>query len=88
MIARLTGHATEGTGRDDTPLLSVPGSRPLRSNIRMGVPTLSVVVPVLNEAPRLAATLPALRKDLPAGAELIVVDGGSAYNPRLRCTMI
>jgi rSAM/selenodomain-associated transferase 2 len=38
---------------------------------------LSVIVPMLNESPRIAGTLNALRRAAPA-AEIIVVDGGSS----------
>lgn len=40
-------------------------------------PAVSIVVPVLNEAPRITACLLRLRRDFPE-AELIVADGGSA----------
>lgn len=40
-------------------------------------PSVSIIVPVLNEAPRIAACLSGLRRDFPE-TELIVVDGGSA----------
>lgn len=40
-------------------------------------PSLSVVVPVLNEGPALPRTLEAIRAGLKAGDELIVADGGS-----------
>lgn len=40
------------------------------------LPTVSIIVPVLNEAPRIAASLQRLRRDFPE-TELIVVDGGS-----------
>ncbi|MGA9238233.1 glycosyltransferase, partial [Robiginitalea sp.] len=41
---------------------------------------LSIIIPTLNEAPRLEVLLPYLRKNLPAGAgaEIIVADGGSS----------
>jgi rSAM/selenodomain-associated transferase 2 len=39
---------------------------------------LSIIVPVLDEAPRIGATLAALQALRTAGAEVIVVDGGSA----------
>lgn len=42
---------------------------------RAGV-RLSIILPVLNEAPLIAARLGDLRRDMP-GAEVIVVDGGS-----------
>ncbi|MBK9426488.1 MAG: TIGR04283 family arsenosugar biosynthesis glycosyltransferase [Gammaproteobacteria bacterium] len=41
-------------------------------------PRISIVVPMLNEAPELPATLAALRVGLDAGCELILVDGGSS----------
>ena len=41
-------------------------------------PALSIIIPVLNEANRLAGTLEALAPLRAAGAELIVVDGGSS----------
>ena len=41
------------------------------------VPTLSIVVPVLNEAAGIAATLRALAPLRQRGAEVIIVDGGS-----------
>jgi rSAM/selenodomain-associated transferase 2 len=41
-------------------------------------PALSIIVPVLNEAPSLEAALGALRREREQGAEVIVVDGGSA----------
>ncbi|HVA68293.1 MAG TPA: TIGR04283 family arsenosugar biosynthesis glycosyltransferase [Candidatus Binataceae bacterium] len=44
---------------------------------------LSVVVPMLNEAAAIAATLAAIRSGAP-GAEIIVVDGGSADSSRAR----
>jgi len=43
----------------------------------MSVPRLSIVVPVLDEAPGIAATLAALAPLRAAGHEVIVVDGGS-----------
>jgi rSAM/selenodomain-associated transferase 2/rSAM/selenodomain-associated transferase 1 len=43
----------------------------------MSVPRLSVVVPVLDEAPGIAATLAALTPLRATGHEVIVVDGGS-----------
>ncbi len=44
--------------------------------------SLSVVVPVLNEAASLDVFLTELCQRLPAGAEVIVVDGGSSDNSR------
>lgn len=42
-------------------------------------PAISVVIPALNEEAQIAATLAALRSDAAGrGAEIIVVDGGSA----------
>jgi rSAM/selenodomain-associated transferase 2/rSAM/selenodomain-associated transferase 1 len=41
-------------------------------------PELSIIVPVLNEAARIAQALQALQGLRAAGAELVVVDGGSA----------
>jgi len=41
-------------------------------------PVLSIIMPVLNEAPGLRAALEALQSLRARGAELIVVDGGSA----------
>jgi rSAM/selenodomain-associated transferase 2 len=41
-------------------------------------PSLSIIVPVLNEAPNIVAALEALRPLRGRGAEVIVVDGGSA----------
>lgn len=41
-------------------------------------PRLSVVVPTLDAAAELPATLAALRAESPAGLEILVVDGGSA----------
>lgn len=43
----------------------------------MAAPTLSIVMPVLDEAPRIAAAIAALSPLLQRGAELVVVDGGS-----------
>ena len=43
----------------------------------MTFPTLSIVVPVLNEAAGLSATLQALAPFKARGVEVIVVDGGS-----------
>jgi glycosyltransferase involved in cell wall biosynthesis len=43
-----------------------------------GVPALSVVLPALNEAAGIVAALQALEPMRRAGAEVIVVDGGSA----------
>jgi len=43
----------------------------------MQVPTLSVIMPVLNEAPGLAAALQALQPLRARGVQIIVVDGGS-----------
>jgi rSAM/selenodomain-associated transferase 2 len=42
------------------------------------VPALSIIVPVLNEAPGIVAALEALAPLRGGGAEVIVVDGGSA----------
>lgn len=42
------------------------------------MPRISIVVPMLNEALELPATLAALRAGLDAGCELILVDGGSS----------
>lgn len=42
------------------------------------MPRISIVVPMLNEALELPATLAALRVGLDAGCELILVDGGSS----------
>ncbi len=47
-------------------------------------PTLSIVVPVLNEAAGIAATLQALAPLRERGAEVIVVDGGSADDTQRR----
>jgi rSAM/selenodomain-associated transferase 2 len=47
-------------------------------------PVLSIVVPVLNEAAGIAATLQALAPLRERGAEVIVVDGGSADDTLLR----
>lgn len=44
-------------------------------------PGLSIVVPVWNDAPALAALLPLLQGARRRGAELIVVDGGSRDDP-------
>jgi rSAM/selenodomain-associated transferase 2 len=44
----------------------------------MSTPRLSIVMPVLNEAPHIVATLQALRGARAEGVEVIVVDGGSA----------
>jgi rSAM/selenodomain-associated transferase 2 len=41
------------------------------------MPTLSIILPVLNEAPTIAAALDALAPLRAAGTEIIVVDGGS-----------
>jgi rSAM/selenodomain-associated transferase 2 len=41
------------------------------------VPKLSIILPVLNEAPAIGAALAALRPCREQGAEVIVVDGGS-----------
>ena len=43
----------------------------------VAMPMLSIVVPTLNEADRLAATLAGLRACCTARIQLIVVDGGS-----------
>ena len=43
-----------------------------------GVPGLSIILPVLNEAPGIVAALQALAPLRSRGAEVIVVDGGSA----------
>lgn len=52
---------------------------------------ISVIVPVLNEAAAIAATLEALRHGAP-GAEIIVVDGGSADSTKAvaapRCDLL
>ena len=40
-------------------------------------PTISVVVPALNEAPTITDTISSLRETLPRGSEIIVVDDGS-----------
>ena len=48
-------------------------------------PTLSIVIPVLNEEPRMAAALRALAPLRRAGHELIVCDGGSTDGTRARC---
>lgn len=42
------------------------------------VPPISIIVPMLNEAVELPATLAALRVELDAGCELLLVDGGSS----------
>jgi rSAM/selenodomain-associated transferase 2 len=47
---------------------------------------LSIVMPVLNEAGRVAATLAALAPLRAQGAELIVVDGGSDDGTRALCS--
>ena len=49
-------------------------------------PTLSIVIPVLNEEPRMAAALLALAPLRRDGHELIVCDGGSTDGTRARCT--
>ncbi len=46
----------------------------------MSETTVSVIVPVYNEAGNLDATLTMLRHALQAGDELVVVDGGSTDN--------
>jgi rSAM/selenodomain-associated transferase 2 len=46
----------------------------------MSVPTLSVIIPVLNEATGIEAALTALSSYRSHGVELIVVDGGSSDN--------
>jgi len=43
----------------------------------MSTPTLTIVIPVLNEAPGLAAALQALAPLAARGAQIIVADGGS-----------
>jgi hypothetical protein len=45
------------------------------------VSRLSIVIPVLDEAPNLEALLPGLEVTCP-GAEVVVVDGGSADSSR------
>ena len=47
-------------------------------SLRQVVPALSVVLPVLNEAPGIVAALQALAPLRAGGAEVVVVDGGSA----------
>ena len=47
--------------------------------------TLSIIVPVLNEAPGIASALLALAHVRQQGAELIVVDGGSSDNTAALC---
>ena len=49
-------------------------------------PTLSIVIPVLNEEARMAAALLALAPLRRDGHELIVCDGGSTDGTRARCT--
>ena len=44
--------------------------------LRQVVPALSVVLPVLNEAPGIVAALQALAPLRAGGAEVVVVDGG------------
>ncbi len=44
--------------------------------------SLSIIIPVLNEAALLAERLPGLSDDMPDGAEIIVADGGSADDSR------
>lgn len=51
---------------------------------RDDVPSLSVVVPTLNEADWIDATLECARSALGPGAELVVVDGGSVDDTRER----
>jgi rSAM/selenodomain-associated transferase 2 len=46
---------------------------------------LSIVMPVLDEAERIAAALAALAPLRRAGAEVIVIDGGSRDDTRARC---
>src|SRR5512134_4032426 len=41
------------------------------------MPTLSIIIPVLNEGERIAATLDALAPMRALGVEVVVVDGGS-----------
>src|SRR6476469_1059075 len=41
------------------------------------MPSISIVVPVLDEAPTIASTLAALQRARREGAEILVVDGGS-----------
>ena len=48
-------------------------------------PSLSIVIPVLNEAPRITAALHALAPLRAQGHELIVCDGGSADATPARC---
>jgi len=48
------------------------------------MPAVSIVVPVLNEAAAIAATLGCLQPARAAGAEIVVVDGGSSdFTPAL-----
>jgi rSAM/selenodomain-associated transferase 2 len=48
-------------------------------------PRLSIILPVLNEAPRIAVALAALAPLRAAGMELIVVDGGSVDGTAALC---
>ena len=49
-------------------------------------PALSIIMPVLNEAPGITAALQALAPWREQGAEVLVVDGGSVDNTRALCT--
>lgn len=43
----------------------------------MSTPTLSIIVPTLNEAAGIASTLKALAPLRPRGSQVVVLDGGS-----------
>lgn len=48
------------------------------------IPRLSIIIPAIDEAERLATTLPSLARLRRAGHEIVVVDGGSRDDTRAR----
>ena len=54
------------------------------NTVARAIPRLSIIIPVIDEAERLAITLPSLASLRRAGHEIIVVDGGSRDNTRER----
>lgn len=54
------------------------------NTVKRAIPRLSIIIPAIDEAERLAVTLPSLAGLRRAGHEIIVVDGGSRDDTRER----
>ncbi|TIC86553.1 glycosyltransferase family 2 protein [Nocardioides sp. GY 10127] len=73
----MTAHARPGSSRDAYRTSGQARSSFSRAASRPSVPSVSVVVPALNEARNLEAVLPELREADERIAEVVLIDGGS-----------